>query len=127
MDGGLCVQEFFLDNGDKELVGVTQVESVSTKTENGIIDEIWGARVVMFKGSDTYSGVGVLCSVCRVKTDIQFARAAVQLIDDKEGDIEAMILAIHKSSMGWLNHYEFLLLYSKLHGFFLGQRTEIWG
>ena len=72
---------------------------------------------------------GLACCVVSLKLrrTSKNARAAFQLIDEKEGDIEAMVLAIHKNSMGWLYHYDFLLLCCKLHGLFLGQRTEIWG
>ena len=44
----------------------------------------------------------VLCGICRVEAYIQFLDVTVKLIDKKGGDVEAMMLAIDKSSMRWL-------------------------
>ena len=85
-------------NGDEWLVNITNIEPVAAEAEDGIIDEVGDSSVVMFE----YHYACVLCGICRVEAYIQFLDVTVKLIDEKGGDVEAMMLAIDKSSMRWL-------------------------
>ena len=57
------------------------METVSTETENIIIDEVGSSSVIVFESSDACAWVGVLCGICRVEPDNLLACTIFKLID----------------------------------------------
>ena len=93
------------------------MESVSTETNDSIINEVGGTSVFLFEGYDTCAWMGVLCSIYRIEACIQFTYTIFKLIDEKGVCMDAMVLTIDKSSIRWLGDGAFCCFFGRLYGF----------
>ena len=66
------------------MVSVSDMDPVSAKAEDDIIDKIWGVVMLCLTSNIRARwGVGLLCSIYKIETYIQFACATFMSIEYK--------------------------------------------